>query len=164
MKELQQKTAGFWIRFWAFVIDIAVIAAITVMTAKPLFLLFGLSVEKFAWYAPYSIVSVIVYYAYFVLMTKIFRQTLGKMIFGLVVQKDDGQALDWATLLFREVVGRFINGTFLSIPYIFVAFSPQNKSIADYIADTTVLHEALYREVTVPQQPKALISEQKETI
>ena len=77
-------------------------------------------------------------------MTKFFKQTLGKMTFGIKVEKDDGEALDWMTVLFREGVGRFINGTLLYLPYLIVAFSPNNKSIADYFADTVVVHENIY--------------------
>lgn len=77
-------------------------------------------------------------------MTKYFKQTLGKMVFGLKVQKDNGEPLDWMTVLFREGIGRFINGTMLYLPYLIIAVAPNNKSIADYFADTIVVHEAIY--------------------
>ena len=66
------------------------------------------------------------------------------MVFGIKVEKENGEPLDWMTILFREVVGRFINGTLLYLPYLIVAFSPNNKSIADYFADTVVIHEKIY--------------------
>ena len=141
---LQLKTGGFWMRFWAFIIDSLVIAAIVGIAVKPLFAVMDWSVTGDSWYAPFTIVSGFFFYAYFVLMTKYFKQTLGKMVFGLKVQKDNGEPLDWMTVLFREGIGRFINGTMLYLPYLIIAVAPNNKSIADYFADTIVVHEAIY--------------------
>lgn len=140
------KTAGFWMRFWAFILDSIVISAIVGIAVKPLFAILDWNVTSNVWYAPFAIVSATIFYAYFVLMTKFFTQTLGKMVFGLKVQKDNGEALDWMTVLFREGIGRFINGTMLYLPYLIVAFAPNNKSIADYFADTVVVHENIYVE------------------
>ncbi|MCY9430750.1 RDD family protein, partial [Bacillus spizizenii] len=50
--------------------------------------------------------------------------------------------LTWSTVIFREVVGRYIDKIW--ILYIVVAFSPTQQGIHDYIADTTVVHEKLY--------------------
>lgn len=141
---IQLKTAGFWMRFWAFVLDFIVISAIVGVLIRPLFAVMDWSVSESVWYAPFTIVSGLIFYAYFVLMTKFFKQTLGKMVFGIRVQKDNGEALDWMTVLFREGIGRFINGTMLYLPYLIVAFAPDNKSIADYFADTVVVHENIY--------------------
>ena len=83
------------------------------------------SLADSVWYTPISIISAIVYYAYFVFLTKFFKQTIGKMVFGLRVEKDNGETLDWVTVLFREGVGRFISNTFFYFPYLIVAFTPQ---------------------------------------
>ena len=142
--EHELKTAGFWVRFWAFLIDSLVISAVVGLTIKPVFAVFDWDFSKANWYAPAAILSAVIYFAYFVLMTKFLKQTLGKMVFGLYVQKDNGEALDWGTVVFRELIGRFINNCFMHLPYVIVAFTPKNKSAADYIADTTVVHEKIY--------------------
>lgn len=143
---IQKKTAGFWMRFWAFILDSLIIAAIVGITIRPLFAVMDWDMIGVNWYAPISLLAVFIYYAYFVLLTKWLKQTVGKMVFGLRVEKDNGESLDWLTVLFREGVGRFINGTFFNLPYIIVAFSPNNKSVADYFSDTVVVHEKLYVE------------------
>lgn len=143
---IKLKTAGFWMRFWAFLLDSLVISAIVGIAIQPLFSVMNWDLVGKTWYAPITILSGLIFYAYFVLMTKFFKQTLGKMVFGMKVEKDNGEALDWMTVLFREGVGRFINGTLLYLPYIIVAFAPNNKSAADYIADTVVVHERIYVE------------------
>lgn len=140
------KTAGFWMRFWAFILDSLVISAIVGITVRPLFAVMDWDLAGSTWYAPVTIISSTIFYVYFVLLTKFFKQTLGKMVFGLKVEKDNGGPLDWPTVLFREGVGRFINGTLLHLPYLIVAFAPQNKSVADYFADTVVVHENIFVE------------------
>ena len=142
--ELQLKTAGFWLRFWAFLLDSLVISAIVGITVRPLFALMDWDVTGGTWYAPFTLISGAIFYTYFVFMTKFFKQTLGKMVFGLRVEKDNGEPLDWLTVLFREGVGRYINGCLLHFPYVIVAFTPKNKSLADYFSDTVVVHENIY--------------------
>lgn len=141
------KAAGFWMRFWAFLLDLLVIGAITGILVKPVFRIAGLSLADDVWYAPISILSAIVYFSYFVFMTKFFAQTVGKMVFGIKVVKDNGEKLDWMTVLFRELVGRFISNTFFKIPYLIVIFTPRHKGVHDFVADTLVVHETVYEQV-----------------
>ncbi len=140
----EQKAAGFWIRFWAFLVDMLVISAVIGIVVNPVFYLMDWSFDDAVWYRPIAIISAVVYYAYFILLTKFWSQTVGKMIFGLRVKKDDGQPLDWMSVLFREGVGRFISNTFFKVPYLIVVFTPNHKAIQDFVADTTVVHEEAF--------------------
>jgi uncharacterized RDD family membrane protein YckC len=132
--------AGFWIRFWAYLLDLVVIASINGILVYPLFRLMDLPLNKASLFAPISIVTAIVFYAYFVFMTKFLGQTLGKMVFGLKVTTLDHTKLNWSTVLFREWIGRFISGTILVL-YFVVGFLPKKQGIHDLFADTTVIHE-----------------------
>lgn len=140
------KEAGFWMRFWAFLIDTILISAVIGIAVNPLFYLFDWDLDATNWYAPIVIISGVFYYAYFILMTKFFAQTVGKMIFGLKVRTDSGAPLDWSTVIFREGIGRFLSNTFMKLPYLIVVFTPQHKSLHDYTADTFVIHEQTYKE------------------
>ena len=139
----KEKTAGFWIRFWAFALDTLVVAAVVGILVKPIFYIFDWSLDDTKWYAPIAIISGVVYYTYFVLMTKICSQTLGKMIFGLKVVQINGEKLTWLTVIFRELVCRFISNK-IRIVYIIVAFMPKNQSLADLLSDTLVIQEKVY--------------------
>ncbi len=142
--EYEEKTVGFWMRFFAFIIDQALISAIIGIVVFPIFKVFDWSLITDArYFAPITIISAIFYYGYFILMTKYFGQTLGKMIFGLKVQTVNGEKLNWSTVLFRELIGRFINNT-IWILYLLVIFMPKNNSLADYFADTVVVQENVY--------------------
>lgn len=148
----EEKSAGFWIRFWSFLIDTLVISAIIGIVVNPIFHLMNWSFDESVWYRPIVILSAIVYYAYFILLTKFWSQTVGKMIFGLRVKKDDGKPLDWLSVIFREGIGRFISNTFFKLPYLIVVFTPNHKAIQDFVADTTVVHEEVFSKKKVLTQ------------
>jgi uncharacterized RDD family membrane protein YckC len=133
--------AGFWMRFWAYLLDLIVVGSLNRLLVFPLFHLLGISTERTNMFAPATIATTVVFYAYFVLMTKFFQQTLGKMMFGLKVVDESGQPLTWLTVLFREVIGKFIAKTILFIGFLFVAFSEKKKGMHDQFADTIVVHE-----------------------
>ena len=108
----------------------------------------GLETTETSWYAPFAIMSAIVFYGYFVLMTKFFRQTVGKMIMGIRVVSLKSNHLSWTTLLFREWIGRFLSVTIWPLYWI-VGFTPLKQGVHDFIADTTVVHEESFRKNNV---------------
>jgi len=132
--------AGFWMRFWAYLLDLIVIGSINGVVIYPAFRALDLSLNDASIFAPVSIVTAVFFYAYFVLMTKFFGQTLGKMVFGLKVISLGNQKLGWGAIIFREWIGRFISGT-IFILYVAVGFLPKKQGIHDLFADTTVIHE-----------------------
>ncbi len=134
------KSAGFWTRFWAYLIDLIVITSLTAITVKPLFYFTGWEDFEIKHIAPYGFATSLIFYGYFVVMTKIWGQTVGKMALGIRVVSENDQPLTWGTVLFREWIGRFISVT-VKILYLVIAFTPKNKAIHDYIADTRVIHE-----------------------
>ncbi|MGK7378029.1 RDD family protein [Planococcus sp. 1R117A] len=157
----ERKPAGFWVRFWAYLIDILLIASVTSVLIKPIFLLIGLETSSSTWYAPYAIISAVVFYAYFVLMTKFFEQTVGKMILGLRVVSLKEEKLSWGTLLFREWIGRFISATIWPLYWI-VGFTKLKQGIHDFVADTTVIHEDTYRKQILFEKKRSEGSELQE--
>lgn len=133
--------AGFWLRFWAYIVDLIVIGSINRMIVKPL--LSALDVSPYSGlsiFNPYSIGYALVFFLYFILMTKFMKQTLGKMIFGLKVVSLKQNSLSWGTIIFREFIGRFISKT-VWITYALVGFLPKKQGLHDLFADTTVVLE-----------------------
>ncbi|WP_394235560.1 RDD family protein [Niallia oryzisoli] len=138
-EKVDYRYAGFWMRFWAYLLDLVVIASLNGILVYPLFRALDIKISDPSMFAPASIVTAVIFYAYFVLMTKFFKQTLGKMVFGLKVISLDQTPLSWSTIMFREWIGRFISGSIL-ILYVVVAFLPRRQGIHDLFADTTVVH------------------------
>ena len=143
-ESFEHKPAGFWIRFWAYIVDMLILSSIGMLLIKPIFRLLSLELNDSTWYAPITLITALLFYAYFVLMTKFLSQTVGKMIFGIKVISKDKQSLTWGTVLFREWIGRLISIIPLNLPYLAVAFTPKKQAIHDMIADTLVIHEAVY--------------------
>lgn len=129
--------AGFWMRFWAYLADLVVIGSLNRMLIHPIFIMID-GDSTFSLLTAEMIATGMVYYAYFVLMTKFFNQTLGKMIFGLKVVTLKEEKLTWGTLIFRECIGRFISKTTV-IGYFLVGFLPQKQGLHDIFADTSVV-------------------------
>jgi len=132
--------AGFWMRFWAYLLDLLVIGSFNRLIIYPVFRALDLSIVEQNMFTPIAIATALTFYLYFVLMTKFLGQTLGKMVFGIKVVNLKGETLSWGTILFREWIGRFISSTIL-ITYIIVAFLPKKQGLHDLFADTSVVHE-----------------------
>lgn len=130
--------AGFWMRFWAYLLDLIVVGSLFRLLAKPVFRALDIEMSGGIFSAA-TFVSAAIFYLYFVLMTKYFRQTLGKMVFGLAVIGMNGGRLTWADILFREWIGRFISSTIMVL-YLVPAFHPKKQAIHDLFADTVVVH------------------------
>ncbi|MGE6488158.1 RDD family protein [Paenisporosarcina sp. NPDC076898] len=147
------KPAGFWVRFWAYLLDLLVISSITSIVIYPLFRIFGWDLQGTTWYAPIGFITGFIFYLYFVLMTKFFKQTVGKMVFGLRVigLKEDSMSL--STILFREWIGRFFSATILPLYWV-IGFTPKKQGLHDFIADTMVIHEQTYeKKIITTYQP-----------
>ncbi|MBD8068981.1 RDD family protein [Bacillus sp. PS06] len=132
--------AGFWMRLWAYLLDLIVVGSINRLIVYPIFKLIDLPLSGASMFAPISITTALTYFLYFVLMTKYFKQTLGKMVFGLKVITISREELTWGTVIFREFVGRFISKV-TYIGYLIIAFLPKKQGIHDLFAETTVIHE-----------------------
>jgi uncharacterized RDD family membrane protein YckC len=132
--------AGFWMRFWAYLLDLIIIGSVNRILVQPLFRFFDISTVESSLFSPLSIATAVTFYVYFVFMTKFFGQTLGKMVFGLRVIGLEETSLSWKTILFREWIGRFISSTIL-VGYIIAAFLPKKQGLHDIFSDTTVIHD-----------------------
>lgn len=137
--------AGFWIRFWAFLIDVFLIACMKGLIFTWL-ARFNLPMEN-----PYVnfIGGSCIYLAYFILLTRYNDgQTIGKMIFGIKVVSFTEKELTWSTILIREGVMRFIfsvNPLFL-LGYLVCAFTPDKTHIGDFFAQTGVVTLKMIRQ------------------
>ena len=132
--------AGFWMRFVAYLIDMIVIYAIASLLNTFSFGLLNKQLD-FPILGEESLSYVIVMFAYFILMTYFFSQTLGKMIMKIKVETNKGDKLGIMDVVYREVVGRLLTIFLAYIPYLAVAFTNKKKGLHDYIADTVVVKE-----------------------
>lgn len=143
-KNMEYEYAGFWMRFWAYLLDLVVIASIERLIIKPIFRVADLTFDS-SMFSPFTIASVLIFYLYFILMTKYFHATIGKMVFGLRVISLKESRLSWPTIIFREGIGRYIS-VLIKLLYLLVAFTPKKQALHDIFADTSVIYERVRKQ------------------
>lgn len=139
--------AGFWMRLFAYLIDLFVIQSIGRLSVNNLFTAFHWPKEATE-FSSYSLAHIAVYLLYFILFTKLTNgQTLGKMVFGLRVVCFKEEKLSWGTVIIREGFCRYmLSVTFfgfkvLQMLYLVLLFTPQKQHVGDLLSDTSVVTE-----------------------
>ncbi|GAE34147.1 RDD family protein [Halalkalibacter akibai] len=135
--------AGFWVRLWAFLLDLITVFSIQLLFVNPIIRYMNLSGVSLGPFTVETIFGALIFFLYFAIMTKQYGQTVGKMVLGLTVISLSEQELTWNQIIFREAIGRFIHQAFflLYAIYVMVAFTERKQGLHDYIADTIVVHE-----------------------
>jgi uncharacterized RDD family membrane protein YckC len=151
------KYAGFWRRFFAYIID-AILFSVVFFVIGGFFGLADVEVSGTVGsssgqysraadasegaQAIFQIAAVIVSWLYFALLESSPKQaTLGKMALGIKVTDLDGNRIS-----FGRATGRFfakiISGVILMIGYIMAAFTAKKQALHDIIASTLVIKPA----------------------
>src|SRR5690625_4451566 len=110
--DLDIKKAGFWVRFWAYLIDVVIVFSLNGIILSPVAFFDDIAIFQWEYISVVGIMSGIVYYLYFLLMTKSFQQTIGKMVMGIKVISSKSDRIAWSDIVFREVIGRFLHNVF----------------------------------------------------
>lgn len=125
--------AGFWIRFAAYLLDCLVLVAFSTLLST----LLGLNWTNNT--PGLNLVELIVNILYFVILTSIYGQTLGKMALGIKVIRQDGKPNSWGPILLRETIGKLFSTITILFGYIMAAFDSKKRALHDRIADTYVI-------------------------
>ena len=128
-----QHYAGFWRRFAAGIVDVAIISTVLIVTSAA---------------TPTSTVGLITFLGvfiflgpplYFILMTGLRGQTLGKMVLRIKVVKPGRKRPGIWTALLREVIGKFLSAIVLSLGYFWIGWDNAKQGWHDKIAGTYVV-------------------------
>jgi uncharacterized RDD family membrane protein YckC len=126
--------AGFWIRFLAVLIDGIALQAVFIV----LNLILNVSLLNPPWQI--TMFQYVIQIIYFVALTVLLGQTLGKMVVGIkVIRQDKDLPNTWGSILLRETIGKFVSAITLLIGYIMAAFNKEKKALHDRIARTYVV-------------------------
>lgn len=144
--------SGFFIRLFAFTVDLITIGAINRI------LFFYLDSGPLKTY-----ITLIVYLAYFILMTKLTNgQTLGKMVFGIRVISLKEEKLSWTTVIVREGFGRYLQRV-LFVLYFLTIFTRFKQHVVDLLTDTSVITENFTFLLKQKEEEKIQIEQQYST-
>lgn len=149
-EKLERKYAGFWIRVVSNIVDAFILLPILILVDSLLFAVVnpGMSYIEYvvsmdtSWtmFDTYSfIVSLPIGIFYYGYMTAEKQATLGKMVMGLRVIGENGEAIS-----FGRAVGRYFSYTLSSIlyiGYIMIAFSQTKQGLHDKICKTYVVYK-----------------------
>ena len=135
---------GIGIRFAAKVIDSIVLFFVFVIGGIPFVLIFGgLDGVGFDQEGPLSfllnMIFIVVGFAYFVIMEGSRGQTVGKMVLGIKVVKEDGSPCDVHAALIRNAL-RIVDGIMVYlVGVILIATSATKQRLGDRVAKTVVV-------------------------
>ena len=122
--------AGFWIRFAAWLIDTVIVwVGVGILSA----------LNWFGALYTASLPVVLLGPVYFVLLTGLRGQTLGKMAVGIRVVGRDGQAPGVGYAALREIVGKFVSAIALLLGFLWIAWDGRKQGWHDKIAGTHVV-------------------------
>jgi len=126
-KEFALEYAGFWIRLGAGVIDLLVLAALTIALAY--------FVPLPAIWIPGAVVISVAYWLGFWVWR---GQTPGKMAAGIKVIRTDSSPVRWQCAI-RRCLGYIVSTLTLLLGFVWVAFDARKQGVHDKIADTYVV-------------------------
>ncbi len=138
--------AGFWIRFLAYILDSIIIAIplTLVYIILNFILVFIFSISEIAafliTYVIFAVLPIIVFLTYEFIMVGKKGATLGKMIVGAKITKDNGEEMDMGSSALR-LLGKFINSFTLCIGFLMVGFTEKKQGLHDMIAKTYVIYK-----------------------
>jgi uncharacterized RDD family membrane protein YckC len=133
--------AGFWMRLFAYMVDLLCIGAISGITIDTVYKIGGWSSGTQP-FGLYQLFSLAIYLGYFVLLTKFNHgQTIGKMIFGIRVVSFTEAELSWKTVLIRELCMRYVLqfNFFFYLGYLPVIFTKEKQHVGDFFSETSVV-------------------------
>jgi uncharacterized RDD family membrane protein YckC len=135
------RVAGFWARLLAYALDLVCIYIISSIAVSIISSISKIPQNYLVWMKKNTFMLGAVGFAYFTIMTRYWGQTIGKMICGIMVIRQDGKDIDWTTAFVREVAGRTVSQFFGSyMGYLIVPFVKEKRSCHDLLCDTYVVH------------------------
>lgn len=143
MEEKHTETATFTSRFLAHLLDLVFIYVIAVVGVLALSFIseFSFKDDSTAEIAAilYLVFYTLVPFAYLVVPTALYGQTLGKRLMNIQVVNATGQPPGWGGALLREVLGKFLSGLPLLAGYLMVLGHPERRALHDLVARTWVV-------------------------
>jgi uncharacterized RDD family membrane protein YckC len=144
--------AGFWLRFVAIIIDLAVLGIALGIPMAIIFGAMGLSMmgrspdemmgAGFGVIALFELISFVGQWLYFASMeSSSWQGTLGKKALGLMVTDMNGQRISFGRASGRYF-GKILSGLTLLIGYIMAGFTAKKQALHDMIAGCLVIRRA----------------------
>jgi len=126
---------GFWVRAGAYIIDILVIGLLLIANV-----FLGIK-AAIPWQYGFIFIGIFISFLYHFLMIGIWGQTIGKMVAGAVVVRDDLNKAGYLKALIRYF-GQYLSYLSCDVGYFLAIFNHRRKTLHDYIAGTRVIYKS----------------------
>lgn len=138
----QVRYAGFWLRFWAYLIDFLILGLLPILICLIIAPLFFTGAVALAFLGIWIFIVPVLLaegWLYYALMESSPRQaTLGKSALGLKVTGMTGERITFGTATIRYF-GKILSGLMLHIGFIMAAFTQKKQALHDMIASCLVI-------------------------
>jgi uncharacterized RDD family membrane protein YckC len=125
--------AGFWLRTLALVLDTLALYSFYVLlrfvSGQPV------SNPSIKW----LLFELLIGFIYYISLTAVYGQTLGKMVLGVRVIAGENQRPGPGTVLFRELIGKFVSFITLFIGYMLAGWNKEKRALHDILCGTYVV-------------------------
>ncbi len=140
MAKRKKLYAGFWLRFFAWIIDKIVIAGLmSVITAVLGVFVHGFFNSPSSW--SYDLLALVVGWLYYALMeSSSYQATLGKMALDLKVTDLDKKPVSFLRASAR-FFGKILSGMILGIGFLMIAFTEKKQGLHDKLAGCLVIRK-----------------------
>ncbi len=140
--------AGFWLRFWAYLIDGILLSLVLTPTqyfmGVPMFNfdtppVMDFHYLKLVWGS--SFLTWVISMLYFALMESSSKQaTIGKIICGIYVTDEKGEPIGFGKALLRNI-SKLISGAIILIGYMMAGFTKKKQALHDMLAECLVVRK-----------------------
>ena len=134
--------AGFWIRFLAWIIDLVIVGTLSALLTIWAFFSYYLFPNNFIYMTVYILFVFVFPALYYVLLTGLRGQTLGKMTLGIRVVGPDRRVPGLKYAALREVVGKFLSVNALFLGFLWISWDREKRGWHDMIAKTHVVKKS----------------------
>ncbi len=125
--------AGFWLRAMALVLDTLALYSLYIIIRW----LIGHPISDPSFMM--IIFELVIGFLYYITLTAIYGQTLGKMVLGVRVIVADHRRLHLGTVLLRELLGKFVSFITLGIGYMLAGWNKEKRALHDMMFGTYVV-------------------------
>lgn len=141
----RQVYAGFFVRLFAFLLDLIIVNLLLCAIRIPLFFVkLVTSASFFSERILFRFTAVdILYYLltvfYFVFLTYRYGRTFGKRLMNIQVISISGEKLYLIDIFYRETIGRYLSSLFF-IGYLMIGANGEKEGLHDILCDTRVVY------------------------
>jgi uncharacterized RDD family membrane protein YckC len=134
--------AGFWVRFFASLLDLVIIGLPVTILLVVIFFIFLDFDESFVYSIKYKFIKIILFFIITVLFWVYWNgKTVGKKLMNIkIVDYDTNSDIDFFQAMVRYF-GYFVSTIIFFLGYIMIAFRTDKRALHDLISGTCVIYD-----------------------